>query len=189
MFDNIVINPEWLKHCKDYCQSKHLNEHDASIEIYKNFIHSDLQTSLSEPKLPDNSTTLTTQKIDRIYLLQIIDIVEIGLSSQSVLQEVEELINERKTNPNKKINLKKNMLKLTLSDGQRIIYAVENSSISQFHLDMQLGAKIYVKNAEVVRGVLLLNPENVEFLGGYIPSLVKNDILLYLQEKLKDLLK
>lgn len=189
MFDNIVINPEWLKHCKDYCQSKHLNEHDASIEIYKNFIHSDLQTSLSEPKLPDNSTTLTTQKIDRIYLLQIIDIVEIGLSSQSVLQEVEELINERKTNPNKKINLKKNMLKLTLSDGQRIIYAVENSSISQFHLDMQLGAKIYVTNAEVVRGVLLLNPENVEFLGGYIPSLVKNDILLYLQEKLKDLLK
>jgi len=166
-----------------------LNDHDTSMEIYKNFIHSDLQTSLSEPKLPDNSVTLTTPKIDKIYLLQIIDIVEIGLSSQNVLQEVEDLIAERKTNPSKPINLKKNMLRLTLSDGQRIIYAVENSPIQQFHLEMQLGAKVYVKNAEAVRGVLLLNSYNIEFLGGYIPNLIKKDILLYLQEKLKEILK
>ncbi|ORX45605.1 hypothetical protein BCR36DRAFT_414466 [Piromyces finnis] len=189
MFDNIVINPEWLRHCKDYCKSMNLNDHDTSLEIYKNFIHSDLKTSLSEPKLPENSNTLTTQKIDKIYLLQIIDIVEIGISSQSILQEIEDLISERKTNPSKPINLKKSMLKLTLSDGQRIIYAIENSPIQQFHLDMHLGAKMYVKHAEAVRGVLLLNPHNIEFLGGYIQNLFQNDILTYLQEKLKDILK
>jgi len=189
MFDNVVINPEWLKHCKDYCQSKQLNEHDMALEIYKNFIHSDLKVSLSEPKLPDNSSSLTVPRIEKIYLLQIIDIVEIGLSSQSVLREVEDLISERKTNPGKPINLKKGMLKLTLSDGQRIIYAVENSPIQHFHLEMQLGAKLYVKNAEAVRGVLLLNPNNVEFLGGYIPNFISGDILIYLQSKLKDILK
>ncbi|ORX86443.1 hypothetical protein BCR32DRAFT_264978 [Anaeromyces robustus] len=189
MFDNIIINPEWLRHCKEYCQSKQLNEYDMSMEMYKNFIHSDLQASLLKPKLPENSTTLTTQRIEKIYLLQIVDIVEIGISSQNVLQEIEEIIQERKTNPEKRINLKKNMLKLTLSDGQRIIYAVENSPISYFHLDMKLGAKMYIKNAEAVRGVLLLNPNNVEFLGGYIPNLTTDDILIYLQAKLKDILK
>lgn len=64
------------------------------------------------------------------------------------------------------------MLKLTLTDGHNFCQAIEILPISSLSCDRTPpGSKILIKNARVVSGYIMLQPNNVSYLGGKVPAL------------------
>lgn len=65
------------------------------------------------------------------------------------------------------------MLLLSLTDGSQAVDAAECSPIAHLHLDLIPGTKVLVKGpVECRRGIILLQPANIELLGGEVSDLV-----------------
>ena len=54
------------------------------------------------------------------------------------------------------------------------VYAFEFKPISGVGIGMNIGSKIVIRDAKVVRGVLMLQPGNTTLVGGKVEELHKN---------------
>ncbi|KAF2760741.1 RecQ mediated genome instability protein-like protein Rmi1 [Pseudovirgaria hyperparasitica] len=62
--------------------------------------------------------------------------------------------------------------KLLLQDARgAVVYGIELVKVDKIGLDMHIGAKLVLQNATVARGVVMLEPATVTFLGGKIDDL------------------
>ena len=81
-------------------------------------------------------------------------------------------------------NLSKRLLRLTLSDGHVEMPAMELRPIPELSIHTPIGTKLLIKNAMVQRGMVLLQPENVQVLGGRIKKFEHQDYQYRLRERL-----
>lgn len=65
------------------------------------------------------------------------------------------------------------MLKLSMTDGARRLFAIEYRYCPMLALDISPGIKIVIRDVFVRRGLLLLVPECVQVLGGSVEELVQ----------------
>lgn len=64
------------------------------------------------------------------------------------------------------------MLKLTLTDGETFVQAIETSNIPSISREKTPpGSKVLLKNVKIVNGFLCLNQSNTKLLGGNVPHL------------------
>lgn len=75
---------------------------------------------------------------------------------------------------NEESNAAPRMLKLTLTDGESFVQAVEISNIPFISRDKTPpGSKILIRNVRTQNGFLCLNQNNTKLLGGNVPHLIE----------------
>jgi RecQ-mediated genome instability protein 1 len=68
----------------------------------------------------------------------------------------------------------KGPFKLLLQDAKGLkIYAMDLRGIDGLNTNMAMGAKLVLRNIDVRRGVVMLEPSNVQMLGGKLEALDK----------------
>ncbi len=68
------------------------------------------------------------------------------------------------------------ILKLSLTDGARRIFAMEMQICPQIHYNSPPGLKLLLKDVSIKRGMLLLKPNNITVLGGEVEDLIAADL-------------
>jgi hypothetical protein len=212
---NIRINPVWVSDML-YSASSSPSSPSAITRVYTSFLRTPLRVS-SFPSLPENATDLHDKyvAVSEPIVLEILDIIEVGISQQSILDTISayQSGSVKKGNTYKDIReerdkpceFSRGMLKFVLSDGQEIVDGMEYKTIREISLNTVLGTKvsrwmqkrvfyhscgnrknannllskifwwlisierkIQLSNVRVLRGVLLLDPNNTKVLGcGY----------------------
>ncbi|KAJ3054943.1 recQ-mediated genome instability protein 1 [Rhizophlyctis rosea] len=201
------IHPDWISQCVEYiCSSsnRQLSAPELAELVYDQFLQTDL-ADMGLPSLPPNITDAhdiivgNTQALrtggsgeDGGIVLQVNDVMEVGVSVQHLLDCVLDLT-PQKSMPRlaevddeeevvKKVGkFPRKMLKLILTDGMQSLPAMEFSFLPDFSLQIPIGMKVVVRNAKLRRGVLLLKQQNVECLGGSVPELNEEDVLTRLE--------
>ncbi|XP_056634705.1 tudor domain-containing protein 3 isoform X2 [Diorhabda sublineata] len=96
-----------------------------------------------------------------------------GSMSKIVLQ-IHKIRNISAPKANEESQAAPRMLKLTLTDGDNYIQALELSTITPINLkNTPPGTKLLIQDAKVVSGFLLLSPQNCKVLGGKVASLIE----------------
>ncbi|CAG8459018.1 2439_t:CDS:2 [Paraglomus brasilianum] len=116
--------------------------------------------------------------VSKPIVLEILDIMEVGTSLQSIFDTIcayqsgsvkkgnkyKDIREER----DKPCDFPRGMLKFVLSDGRQVVDGMEYRAIQEISLNTILGMKIQLSNVRVLRGVLLLDSSNTKVLGcGY----------------------
>lgn len=155
----------------------------------------DITTSLRQPAatvFPTDILTATIQSrtINGPVLCQILDIEDIGQSRWSQVEAIE--ANERgettkgrevirvveQANDDSSANAptlkSRGPFKILLQDANGVkVYAFDLTGIDGLNTNTAMGAKLLLKNFEVRRAVLMLQPGNVQILGGKLDALDK----------------
>lgn len=141
-------------------------------------------------------------------VLQLMDALDITNSAHSLLNNLATVAPVRQVyvqRSNDEIHFPRGMLRLTLSDGVRMVRAIELTTISNLDLKTPYGCKvlcilfssqrmsdmlttgyqILVKNCQVRRGLMLLEAGNVQVLGGSVPELYGGNMISELEKRLK----
>ncbi|RUS20195.1 hypothetical protein BC937DRAFT_86194 [Endogone sp. FLAS-F59071] len=141
------------------------------------------------PCLPPNVRDLQNTTLPANYLLQIIDVIDVGHSLHSLLEAATALAPVRRLyverSQDEQPIFPKAMLKLTLTDGTQEVQAMEYKLIPVLSMNTPLGLKILVKSPRILRGVLILEPHNIEILRGPLPELRGKDIIEEVTRRLK----
>lgn len=96
-----------------------------------------------------------------------------GLTSKTVLQ-IHKIRNISAPKANEESQAAPRMLKLTLTDGDNYIQALELTTIGTINSkNTPPGTKLLIQDAKVVAGFLLLTPHNCKVLGGKVASLIE----------------
>ncbi|KAI8939574.1 hypothetical protein NX059_003338 [Plenodomus lindquistii] len=155
----------------------------------------DITTAVNQPAacvFPRDILQGTTQSriVAGPILCQILDIEDIGHSRWSQVESIEaqergemtkgreivrvvEQENEGSSEAAAPIQ-SKGPFKLLLQDAKGLkIYAFDLRGIDGLNLSMAMGAKLMLKNVDVRRGVVMLEPGNVQVLGGKLEALDK----------------
>ena len=115
-------------------------------------------------------------------LVQVVDVEDIGDSRWNQIEKLESIERGESTRgreivrsvPDEDDVSSKRSLgphKLLLQDVKgKTVFAFESKPIEGVSLNMNIGVKMLLKNATVARGVILLEPHHVEFLGGKIEA-------------------
>ncbi|KAI8138862.1 hypothetical protein BJV82DRAFT_582512 [Fennellomyces sp. T-0311] len=151
------------------------------------FMNSDLKDT-SLPTIPEdfdnNSTSLPSM------VLQIVDAVDIGNSTHSLLSNLEA------DNPVRQVYKKKgdvqfprHTLRWTLSDGYKQVPALEYEPIPELDLLTPFGCKLLIKTCQVRHGILFLTPSSVTVYGGQVSSLYDGDMLATLERRFNERLR
>ncbi|XP_044749317.1 tudor domain-containing protein 3 [Coccinella septempunctata] len=91
--------------------------------------------------------------------------------SELVLQ-IQKIRNVAAPKANEESNAAPRMLKLTLTDGETFVQAIETSNIPFISREKTPpGSKILLQNVRIQNGFLLLNQKNTKLLGGNVPHL------------------
>eukprot|EP00916_Digyalum_oweni_P007946 GHVL01013338.1.p1 GENE.GHVL01013338.1~~GHVL01013338.1.p1 ORF type:complete len:858 (+),score=242.84 GHVL01013338.1:1487-4060(+) len=135
---------------------------DSSDDNLSNIIKYDISVCV-KPSLPRDIHRFHNVRLEGYHILQIQSFCNIAESHES-----------RAANPVPKGD--KRMLKLFLSDGEQVVPAIEY--IKLIELDStRVGAKVLLHNSPfILRGVILLQPNVLKFLGGGIENDTKNEI-------------
>ncbi|KAI8575992.1 hypothetical protein K450DRAFT_258853 [Umbelopsis ramanniana AG] len=162
-------------------------------QIYDHFLKSNMSTS-SLPVIPPNFGHLH----DVLFpgspngtVLQINSIMDVENSAQSLLNTltastpVRQVYHQPPTVPNGPVNFPRGTLKLEVTDGYKIITALEFRRIPSLSMNTYLGTKILVKNCRVSRGTLMIEPGTCQLLGGDVPSLYHGDMRKDLERRLR----
>ncbi|WFD21727.1 hypothetical protein MEQU1_000382 [Malassezia equina] len=154
----VPISTEWLTECID-----HLCHRDAKLardatqlvhQVRMQLLASDLHDSLEHAQTDWENA-----------LVQIVDVLDVGVSAQSLFDTLE----TRATTPT--TPFPRGMLRWRLSDGfQAPTYAYELERIPSLDLDTRLGTKLVLQRPPQERDVLLLGPAHVRVLGGFHPD-------------------
>ncbi|KAF2862135.1 hypothetical protein K470DRAFT_15200 [Piedraia hortae CBS 480.64] len=164
---------------------------------------SDLQTSV-RPSLcfPANVTDATAREksVRGPVTVQVLDVEDIGRSRWSQVEAIEaaqrgEVTRGREIIPAAPDEHDETPAlpsftgphKLLLQDAKGVkAYALELAPVNKVGVDMAIGSKFVLRNFTVARGLLLLEPCNVEYLGGKVDAWHqkwKDDRLGMLKEK------
>ncbi|CAG8624879.1 10351_t:CDS:2 [Dentiscutata heterogama] len=175
---NVYLQDTWLQQRLPYSENANLDNQRLYQTIYNEFLDSDLNKSM-EPHLPplieDKHKIIIGEH--QPIILQIADIFEVGVSAQSLLDVVNSYLsgsvkqghkyNDLSDRQYESIQFPRGMLKFQLTDGYQSVDAIEYKPLSNLNLLTPIGIKISVSKALILRGVLLLGPENVTVLGGF----------------------
>ncbi|RKP37618.1 hypothetical protein BJ085DRAFT_41190 [Dimargaris cristalligena] len=138
-------------------------------------------------------------------ILQVVDVMDIGIPTLQITDKLEELEVHQMASrlemstmahallanfpneggeKNKDIAIPRGTLKFILSDGFRQIPAVEYRPIPALDITLPLGTKFLLRNAEVLRGMVMLNHQNCFPLGGAVEALNTMPLLDRLRAKI-----
>ncbi|CAJ0748063.1 12809_t:CDS:2 [Entrophospora sp. SA101] len=202
-FENtkIHVKEKWLSgSIQKICSNESSNDTYSELytKIYKKFLKSNLKDSIHST-IPQNivDTHLTMLDEGKPAILQIIDIVEIGVSTQKLYDMLNSYlsgslkqghkykdVSKQFKNNVQDVQLPRSILKLTLTDGNQIFDAIECSPIKDLNLSTPIGTKISVNKTQILRGFLCLKPDNINVLGGF-ETIDQYKYLNVLLEKLK----
>lgn len=155
----------------------------------------DITTTVNQPAacvFPQDILKGTTQSriVAGPILCQILDIEDIGHSRWSQVESIEAQERGEMTKGREIVRVveqenegsseaavpmqSKGPFKLLLQDAKGLkIYAFDLSGIDGLNTSMTMGAKLMLKNVDVRRGVVMLEPGNVQVLGGKLDALDK----------------
>ena len=164
----------------------------ARFRVLASDITESIQSSSSNSfPLDISNGNIKEQRLPGPLLVQILDIEDIGHSRWSQVEEIEATERGETTKGREVIrvipsddggadtqtpaHVSSGPHKLVLQDahGQQA-YGIELSTVEGLNLNMNIGTKLLLKDVVVARGVLLLEPRNVQQLGGKIDRLHKS---------------
>ncbi|CAO3567608.1 unnamed protein product [Mortierella alpina] len=120
-------------------------------------------------------------------VLQILEIHDIGISSLKMLEACE-AVGVAGDQPGGFLvekTLPRGMISLEVTDGVRKMNAILMEPIAGIAMEMKLGAKIRVRDAEVRHGVLQLFRSNTTLLGGEVASMNQHPRRLTIMNQMK----
>ncbi|KAF2704133.1 hypothetical protein K504DRAFT_462724 [Pleomassaria siparia CBS 279.74] len=154
----------------------------------------DITTSLASSPATIFPTDILNARIQSRHLAgpvvcQVMDIEDIGHSCWSQVEAIEakergettkgrevvRLVPDANEQPDVQVTVSKGPFKLLLQDAKGVkVYAYELRGIVGINMGMSMGVKILLRNCNVRRGVVMLEPGGVQVLGGKIETLDKS---------------
>lgn len=107
--------------------------------------------------LPENVDSLHLVDLSGPFVLQVDELVNIGSSLRQRYQDTPAGI--------------KRCLKLSMTDGVQRVFGMEYRPIKDLEVLAPAGFKIVLRDVNIRRGLLMLVPENLDILGGYVEEL------------------
>ncbi|ORY35741.1 hypothetical protein BCR39DRAFT_511855 [Naematelia encephala] len=180
-------DPNWVQECVNALIEDDQNPSFAAVE--EQYLYSDLSQSTLASRV-----LLPSEAHDKILfpspvLVQLISLTEIGSSAfqlQTVLEQRRDVLEgatrilrmdeeeeqDHGVEEGKLPAYPRGMLQLEISDGRRVMAAMEYRRINGLVLgETALGAKLVLQNVRVLRGTLLLTPDNTNVLGYQVDHL------------------
>jgi len=155
----------------------------------------DITTSLSQPAaslFPNDvlKGTIQSRIVSGPIVCQVLDVEDIGHSRWSQVESIEAQERGEMTKGREIVRVveqenegtaeaaapmqSKGPFKLLLQDAKGLkIYAMDLRGIDGLNTNMTMGAKLVLRNVDVRRGVVMLEPSNVQMLGGKLEALDK----------------
>lgn len=152
---NLNIKHEWFE--KEFL-TKHSNHHtieNLENALFNLILITDIELICSSGSINQNIISLHNQYFKGPSLVQIKEIINIG----------ENIEKKYKDTPHR-------TLKILFTDGKHHIVGIEHTRLSKISVNTTPGSKVILKNVLIKHGLLLLNDENIEYLGGKVESLV-----------------
>ncbi|KAJ3993174.1 hypothetical protein F5050DRAFT_763719 [Lentinula boryana] len=182
------IHPEWLQACYDWIIGERRLNPDTDMpqiieEVEAQLLESDLRDSMVHgtgiPKDIANFNTAHSKLTGPPILVQIEAMTDVGVSAYSlnktrlIREERRDAGEEQEGEADDEVegegpipNYTRSMLRLELSDGSTTLRAAEYRPIPELTLGgTPLGFKLQIQNAEVRRGIVLLQPQNIAIKG------------------------
>ncbi|KAI7867088.1 uncharacterized protein EV154DRAFT_147928 [Mucor mucedo] len=176
----IRLTREYLTAWNQRRSSSTPNIESAYTDIVADFLKTDISET-SEPVIPEDYGRLAIDTFPPAHLRQgggvVLQIQDTNDVSHSALSQLDNL-SSGQTWPRGK-------LRWTLSDGHLQVQATEFQPIPFLNLTIPFGSKVLVKSCQVRRGMLMLTPDNVKWLGGGVPELYGGNMTTELQTRLK----
>ncbi|KAF9300022.1 recQ-mediated genome instability protein 1, partial [Mortierella antarctica] len=196
---------EWIRQCIEFRRtqqakgaipSSSTSTNDIANFVYQMYLLADFRTLEPTPILPSTVSTPHRQRLFTDHgagenvgvILQILQIQDISNSSLKLLENCEALgvAGDQPGGFQVGKALPRGMCALDLTEGVRKIRAFAMESIPEIAMEMKLGAKIRVKNAEVRHGVLQLYLANTVALGGEVASMNKYPRRLVVMNQMRE---
>ena len=146
---NANYKPEWLRGALAAAQAERGGGTAAQVDksVFAQLFSADLAAALASPALPE---PLVDGTLKGPVLVQVLRAVNV---TQPRLESMAECAPERRT------------LKLQLTDGHRTVTAFELQAVPQLSI-VDFGVKLLLRDVQVQDGMLLLQKEGVQVLGG-----------------------
>ena len=143
------LKEEWIRAALTHQQNRTDQE-----QVYQQFLCSDMRQS-ALPTLPSDAGSYHKRSLPGPLILQVNEIFNAGDSLEHRSEESSS-----------------RMLKLALTDGHTCLYGFEYRRLpTSIHIHSKPGLKIKVTNVMIRRGLLMLQAQNCEILGGSVASL------------------
>ncbi|KAF9950346.1 recQ-mediated genome instability protein 1 [Mortierella alpina] len=195
---------EWIRQCIAYhrtldaANSTTASERDIAQFAWDMYLLADFRILDPKPMLPNSVATPHKQRLFKDVggedsvggggaVLQILEIHDIGISSFKMLEACE-AVGVAGDQPGGFLvekTLPRGMISLEVTDGVRKMSAILMDPIAGIAMEMKLGAKIRVRDAEVRHGVLQLFRSNTTLLGGEIASMNQHPRRLTIMNQMK----
>ncbi|KAK3836012.1 MAG: hypothetical protein JOS17DRAFT_735822 [Linnemannia elongata] len=192
---------DWIRQCIAHAQNQGTPDNKLASFILDMYLLADFRTLSSKALLPTVTQTPHKQILfnesghkDPLgrergggAILQIVEIQDIGVSSLKMLEACDAVgvAGDEPGGLQVGKSLPQGNLSLDLTDGTRLIRAVLLEPIFGIAMEMMLGAKIRVRNADVRHGMLLLSPNNTFLLGGEVASMNEYPRRLVIMNQMK----
>ncbi|KAG0280150.1 hypothetical protein BGZ95_011147 [Linnemannia exigua] len=192
---------DWIRQCIAYALSQGTPDSKLAFFILDMYLLADFRTLDPKALLPTATQTPHKQTLfiegelkDSLSrekgggaILQIIEIQDIGVSSLKMLEACDAVgvAGDEPGGLQVGKSLPQGNLSLDLTDGTRLIRAVLMEPILGIGMEMMLGAKIRVRNAEVRHGMLMLSSKNTFLLGGEVASMNEYPRRLVIMNQMK----
>ncbi|KAF9392245.1 recQ-mediated genome instability protein 1 [Podila verticillata] len=196
---------EWIRQCIEFRRTQQVkgaipfsstSTQDIANFVYHMYLLADFRILEATPILPSTVTTPHRQRLFTNHgtgehagvILQILQIQDISNSSLTLLERCEAVgvMGDQSGGFQVGKALPRGMCALDLTDGVRKIRAIAMEPIPEIAMEMKLGAKIRVWNAEVRHGVLQLYPTNAAALGGEVASMNKYPRRLVIMNQMRE---
>ncbi|GLJ49410.1 hypothetical protein SUGI_1045860 [Cryptomeria japonica] len=147
---------EWLQHCLNSIANPNMTVAQQAEHCLSHFLFADFNTA-GDAILPPNIHTLHATDIPGPFLLQVDEIVNLSSPLRERYKEAPAGL--------------KRCLKLSMTDGIQRVFGIEYRPIKDLKVLLPAGVKIAIRNVHVRRGLLMLVPEVVDVLGGFVEHL------------------
>ncbi|KAF9573700.1 recQ-mediated genome instability protein 1 [Mortierella alpina] len=195
---------EWTRQCiafhrsLDAANSATASEQDIAQFAWDMYLLADFRILNPKPILPSSIATPHKQRLFKDVggdgtaggggvVLQILEIQDIGISSLKMLEACE-AVGVAGDQPGGFLvekTLPRGMISLEVTDGVRKMNAILMEPIAGIAMEMKLGAKLRVRDAEVRHGVLQLFRSNTILLGGEVASMNQHPRRLTIMNQMK----
>lgn len=171
---DVIVPGDWVSACLDWLSSENqgsITKEKMCQMVYEQWLYTNLR-ELEVQTLP-NSVKNDASSLTGCYCLQIESVQDV---SQSKNQADENKCATSSHTQNKWEKKAARLLMLRLCDGTNTVNAIELKSIASLNENIRLGSKVHIKGpVKCRRGVILLEPHNIDLLGGEVEDLLEAD--------------
>lgn len=175
---HVIVPKDWVAACLHWLSSE--NQATLSKEkIYQMVFEQWLYTNLRELEVQSlpNSVKDNVSSLTGCYCLQVESIVDISRPKNQTKEDNKFASNTSTQTQNKWEKKAARLLMFTLCDGTNTVNAIELKPISCLSENVPLGSKVCVKGpVKCRRDVIMLEPHNIDFLGGEVEELAQAGI-------------